>query len=124
MGGSTAWVAINAAYMPTVSGSGENGAQMMIGMGSYALTTPFRPVRRSHTASDSSTLSAHVLQATYTVNNLIQGALKRINSLLTGPERLNGVDVADVLETLNDMLDSWSLDKLMVFSSNENILSW
>ncbi|HUD11982.1 MAG TPA: hypothetical protein VMS08_06230 [Candidatus Saccharimonadia bacterium] len=33
MGGSTAWVAINAAYMPTVSGSGENGAQMMIGMG-------------------------------------------------------------------------------------------
>lgn len=62
-------------------------------------------------------------QATYTVNNLIQGALKRINSYSPG-QRLNGVDVADVLETLNDMLDSWSLDKLMVFSSNENILSW
>ena len=59
----------------------------------------------------------------YTVQNLLQGALRRINSYSPG-QKINGVDITDVLETLNDMLDSWSLDKLMVYSSNENILEW
>jgi hypothetical protein len=33
MGGAVNWVAAQALYLPSVSGSGENGIQMMMGMG-------------------------------------------------------------------------------------------
>jgi hypothetical protein len=58
-----------------------------------------------------------------TALDLIKGALRRVNSYQSG-EPISPVDEADCLETLNDMLDSWSLDKLYVFGSNEWILQW
>jgi hypothetical protein len=58
-----------------------------------------------------------------TALNLIQGALRRINSYQSG-EQIAAPDEADCLDTLNDLLDSLSIDKQYVFGSNENILTW
>ncbi len=55
--------------------------------------------------------------------DLIKGALRRIVSYTTG-ETIAGADAQDCLDTLNDLLDSWSIDQLQVFGSNENILNW
>lgn len=58
-----------------------------------------------------------------TAQTLIKGALRRINSYQSG-EPLAAPDANDCLETLNDMLDSWSIDKQLVFGSVENILQF
>ena len=55
--------------------------------------------------------------------DLIKGALRRVNSYQSG-EQIAPPDEQDCLDTLNDLLDSWSLRKLFVFGSNENILQW
>lgn len=55
--------------------------------------------------------------------NIIQGALRRINSYQSG-EPLATQDAEDCLDILNDLLDSLSLDKDLIFGANENILSW
>jgi hypothetical protein len=55
--------------------------------------------------------------------DIIRGALRRINSYQPG-ETIAAPDEQDCLDTLNDLLDSWSIDKQFVFGSNENILSW
>jgi hypothetical protein len=60
---------------------------------------------------------------TTTALNLIQGALRRINSYQSG-EQIATPDQADCLDTLNDLLDSLSTDKQYIFGSNENILTW
>jgi hypothetical protein len=60
---------------------------------------------------------------TTTALNLIQGALRRINSYQSG-EQIQAPDEADCLDTLNDLLDSLSTDKDYIFGSQENILSW
>ncbi len=60
---------------------------------------------------------------TTTALNIIQAALRRINSYQSG-EQLAPLDAADCLDTLNDLLDSLSTDKQLVFGSQENILSW
>lgn len=60
---------------------------------------------------------------TTTALNIIQSALRRINSYQSG-EQIAPLDAADCLDTLNDLLDSLSLDKDFVFGSQENILSW
>ena len=60
---------------------------------------------------------------TTTALNIIQAALRRINSYQSG-EQIAPLDAADCLDTLNDLLDSLSLDKDFVFGSQENILSW
>ena len=60
---------------------------------------------------------------TTTALNLLQGALRRINSYQSG-EQIALPDATDCLDTLNDLLDSLSLDKQYVFGSNENILTW
>ena len=60
---------------------------------------------------------------TTTAESLIKGALRRINSYQSG-EQLAEFDAADCLDTLNDLLDSLSLDKDHIFGSQENILSW
>ncbi|MCQ4438241.1 hypothetical protein NO135_24860, partial [Clostridioides difficile] len=39
-------------------------------------------------------------------------------------EPLQTPDAQDCLETLNDLLDSFSTDKQFIFGSQENILSW
>lgn len=60
---------------------------------------------------------------TTTALNLLQGALRRINSYQSG-EQIAVPDAADCLDTLNDLLDSLSTDKQYIFGSNENILNW
>lgn len=58
-----------------------------------------------------------------TTLNIIQGALRRINSYQSG-DQISTPDSTDCLDTFNDLLDSLSLDKQIVFGSNEWILSW
>jgi len=58
-----------------------------------------------------------------TAAEIIKAALRRVNSYQSG-EPLAQIDAQDCLDTLNDMLDSWSIDKLHVFGSNEWILNW
>lgn len=60
---------------------------------------------------------------TTTALNLIQGALRKINSYQSG-ETIATPDENDSLDTLNDLLDSLSTDKQFVFGSQENILNW
>lgn len=54
-----------------------------------------------------------------TALDLIIGALRNINSLEAG-EVPNASDAEDALQILNDMIDSWTLEKLFIFSSTEN----
>lgn len=60
---------------------------------------------------------------TTTALDLINGALRALN-VLEGGETLDASSAADALQVLNDMLEGWSQDKLMVFSSVENILTF
>lgn len=60
---------------------------------------------------------------TTTALNLIQGALRRINSYQSG-EAIQTPDAQDCLDALNDLLDSLSTDKQFIFGSQENILNW
>jgi hypothetical protein len=53
--------------------------------------------------------------------DIIKGALRRINSYQSG-EPIAAPDENDCLYALNDLLDSWSIDKQFVFGSVENIL--
>lgn len=57
-----------------------------------------------------------------TALDLVTSAMRSINALEAG-ETPNPNDSADALQTLNDLLDTWSADKLFVFSSNENLLT-
>ena len=58
-----------------------------------------------------------------TALDIIKGALRRINSYQSG-ETIAQPDAQDCLDTLNDLLDSWSTDKNHLFGSNEWVLSW
>lgn len=58
-----------------------------------------------------------------TANDLILGALKRINSYAPG-EPLANDDAIDALDTLNELLDSWSTDQCSVFADAENLLTF
>ena len=60
---------------------------------------------------------------TTTALNIIEGSLRRINSYQSG-ETIATPDAEDCLDTLNDLLDSLSTDKQMIFGSQENILQW
>lgn len=58
-----------------------------------------------------------------TANDLIVGALRFINAYAPG-ESLSSSDANDALDTLNDLLDSWSTDEASVYASNENIFNY
>jgi hypothetical protein len=58
-----------------------------------------------------------------TALDVVKGALRRLTSYQSG-EPVAGVDQQDCLDTLNDLLDSWSIQKLNVPGSLESILSW
>ena len=58
-----------------------------------------------------------------TANDLILGALRFINVYAPG-ETLDSADADDALETLNDLLDSWSTDEASIYASVENILTF
>lgn len=53
-----------------------------------------------------------------TALDLITGALRNINALESG-ETPNAQDANDALQVLNDLLESWTIEKLFVFSSTE-----
>jgi hypothetical protein len=55
--------------------------------------------------------------------DLIKGALRRVNSYQSG-EPIAPHDAQDCLDTLNDLFDSLSTDKVSIPGSNENILQW
>lgn len=55
--------------------------------------------------------------------DIAKGALRRIGAYQSG-ETIAQADEADSLSTFNDLLDSWSTDKLHIFGSVENILTW
>ena len=54
-----------------------------------------------------------------TALDLITGALRNINALESG-ETPTAQDGNDALQVLNDLLESWSIEKLFIFSSTEN----
>lgn len=58
-----------------------------------------------------------------TTLDLITSALRRINSYQPG-EQLADADANDCLEALNDLLASWSNQKLHVYGTNESVLAW
>jgi hypothetical protein len=60
---------------------------------------------------------------TDTALDLITGSLRLINVLASG-EVPNAVDASDALQVLNDMVSSWKVQKLYIFSSTENILTF
>jgi hypothetical protein len=55
--------------------------------------------------------------------DFVKRSLRHINSYQSG-ETIAPADAQDVLDTGNSILDLWSTQKLAVFGSNENILSW
>lgn len=60
---------------------------------------------------------------TTTAMDLVVGALRSINALEAG-ETPNPNDSSDALQVLNDMMESWSTEKLFVYAGIENILTW
>ena len=58
-----------------------------------------------------------------TAADIIKSALRKINSYQSG-EPLANVDAQDCLECLNDLLDSWSTDDMLVFGTEEWVLNW
>ncbi len=58
-----------------------------------------------------------------TALDIITGALRNINALESG-ETPQPNDANDALQVLNDLLESWSIEKLLIFSNTENILTW
>jgi hypothetical protein len=56
-------------------------------------------------------------------NDLVTGALRKIGALAAG-ETPSAQDSTDALQVMNDMLESWSIDKLFVFAGVENLLTW
>jgi hypothetical protein len=51
--------------------------------------------------------------------DIITGALRNINAL-EAAETPNATDAQDALQVLNDLLESWTIEKLYVFASTEN----
>lgn len=58
-----------------------------------------------------------------TATDYIKAALRRIASYQSG-ETIAQPDIADCLETFNDLLDSWSTGESHVFGVDERIVQW
>jgi hypothetical protein len=61
--------------------------------------------------------------ATYTANDQINGALRLIGMLAEG-ETPSAATSEDALLALNQMIDSWSTERLSVFSTQDQVFSW
>jgi hypothetical protein len=61
--------------------------------------------------------------ATYTANDQINGALRLIGMLAEG-ETPSAATSQDALSALNQMIDSWSTERLSVFSTQDQVFSW
>ncbi len=58
-----------------------------------------------------------------TPQDIITGALRFINQYAPG-ESMSASDADDALETLNDLLQSFSSDQFTVYASNENVFQY
>lgn len=58
-----------------------------------------------------------------TAQDIIVGSLRFLNQYAPG-ESLDSADADDALQTLNDLLDSWSTDQLSVWASSENTFNY
>jgi len=58
-----------------------------------------------------------------TANDVVTAALRRINAYSAG-QPLDPNDASDALSMLNDMIESWSLEHLMIFNSIEQVVTW
>lgn len=58
-----------------------------------------------------------------TATDIVKGSLRAIASYQSG-ESIAAPDINDALETLNDLLDSWSTQNLFVPGATESILTW
>jgi hypothetical protein len=61
--------------------------------------------------------------ATYTANDQINGALRLIGMLAEG-ETPSAATSQDALLALNQMIDSWSAERLSIFSTQDQVFSW
>ena len=61
--------------------------------------------------------------ATYTANDQINGALRLIGMLAEG-ETPSAATSQDALLALNQMIDSWSTERLSVFSTQDQVFTW
>jgi hypothetical protein len=58
-----------------------------------------------------------------TANDQINGALRLIGQLAEG-ETPSAATSADALTAMNQMLDSWSAERLSVFSTQDQVFTW
>src|ERR1700690_3329351 len=58
-----------------------------------------------------------------TALNIIKSALRKINSFQPG-DQLAAPEANDCLEVLNDLLDSWSIDKATIFCVTETVVNF
>ena len=61
--------------------------------------------------------------ATYTAGDQINGALRLIGQLAEAEEP-SAATAQDALTSLNQMIDSWSTERLAVFTTQEQVFSW
>lgn len=60
---------------------------------------------------------------TTSANDIIIGALRNLNVLASG-ETPTTTEINDALQVLNDMLESWSIEHLLVFAQTEYRFNW
>lgn len=60
---------------------------------------------------------------TYTAGNIINGALRLVGMLAEG-ETASSETSADALMAMNQMIDSWSTERLAVYSTQDQVFTW
>src|SRR5579871_1309323 len=60
---------------------------------------------------------------TSSASDLITGALRNLNVLASG-ETPDSSELSDAMQVLNDMLESWSIEHLLVFAQTEYKFNW
>jgi hypothetical protein len=58
-----------------------------------------------------------------TVQDLIQAAMRSANLYASGDDPVNSDELADALFSLNQMLDSWSAERLLIYSIQRTLLT-
>ena len=61
--------------------------------------------------------------ATFSASDVINGSLRLIGQLAEG-ETPSSATSQDALAAMNQMIDSWSLERLMIFTTQEQIYTW
>ena len=59
-----------------------------------------------------------------TAGQIITSAMRKCNGILASGEAPTESEFSDALETLNNMLDAWSIERLAVIATTEQIVTW